>query len=147
MPYYMHLLATATAEATMLRASDRVTRDDLRDGLNRAARDADQALREDYKFSILSPKGSDIHRRIVWVMASSDGISQNVGAISADVNLLAETERAPAVSPQAVGQALRKLQSDEKRCILESRLTGIVRFRNPLMKGFVRVARAVAENV
>jgi hypothetical protein len=119
--------------------------EDLRVGTVKAAKDADQSLRDVYEHAVLSPKGSKIYRRIIWAMAEADSVSLNVGSILSATNAIAVAEGDKPVSPQAVGQALKKLQSEEKRSILESRMTGIVRFREPLMKGYVRVARLIDE--
>ncbi len=141
MPFYLHLLATESAKSALERGSNKVTPEDLRRGSAAAAEDSVLSLREAYEHAILSVKQSAIYRRSIWALAALAGTSHTVAEITTAVNEIAETEGQAAVTPQAVGQALKKLSTQEKGEILETRTMGIYRFHQPLMKGFVRVAR------
>jgi uncharacterized protein len=141
MPYYLHLLAKHAARAAIDVGSPVVELDDLYKGAINAADDADQQLRSAYDHAILSPKGTRIYQRILWAMANLEVAANNVAAISAETNRIALEQADPAVTPQAIGGALRLLASDSKRAIVYQPIPGVYRFRSPLMKGFIRLVR------
>lgn len=141
MPYYLHLLATACAKVALNRDSVKVSDQDLKLGVQAAAADVDHTLREIYEFSAASEKGSHIYRRLIWAMAGMDSVVCNAGAINERANQIAREEGDRDVTPQALGAALKRLTSDDKRAIVVQVLAGNYKFRHPLMKGFVRLAR------
>ncbi len=141
MPYYLHLLATNAAKSAMNRDASQVSPQDLRAGAQAAAADVDHTLRETYEFATASEKGSHIYRRLVWAMASMDSVVCNVGSINELANQIAVAEGDRDVTPQALGAAIRRLTSDDKRAIVAQVLAGNYKFKHPLMKGFVRLAR------
>src|SRR5690606_29894554 len=128
MPYYLHLLATGAARSALERGANSVTTGDVDDAVDRAAKDADQTLRDTYEDAILSSKGSHIYRRLVTAMAQQDDLDVGVAKLTALANEIAKAEQSDPVTPQAVGQALKKLASDEKKNILVLRQTGVYRF-------------------
>ena len=141
MPYYLHLLATnAAREALQLRAPI-VELDDLARGSRRAAREADQQLRDTYEHATLSQKGSSIYKRITWAIANLPKKDNNVADITRETNKIAIDANDETVTPQAIGAALKRLASAEKRNILHHPIPGVYRFTNPLMKGFIRLVR------
>lgn len=141
MPYYLHLLATNCAKCALNRDSAQVYEQDLRNGVQAAAADVDHTLRETYEFATASQKGSHIYRRLIWAMASMDVVVCNAGAINERANQIAMKEGDRDVTPQALGSALKRLTSSEKRTIVVQVLAGNYKFKHPLMKGFVRLAR------
>ena len=140
-PYYLHLLATGAARAALIRDSVAVQDRDLVAGIKAAATDADQSLRKTYDDAVLSVKRSEIYRQILWGLASLPGASHTVAEIAEAANSIAVQEGGTEVTVQAIGQALKKLVTDERRKILIPRAGGIYSFSNPLMKGFVRLLR------
>lgn len=141
MPYYLHLLATNCAKCALNRDSMQVSERDLRNGVQAAAADVDHSLRETYEFAAASQKGSHIYRRLIWAMASMDDVICNAGAINERANQIAAQENDSNVTPQALGAALKRLTSEDKRSIVVQVLAGNYKFKHPLMKGFVRLAR------
>jgi hypothetical protein len=140
-PYYLHLLATASARAALDAGSPTVDMDDLAAGCRDAAAGADELLRETYELAILSNRGSRIYQRIIWGMANLAPKANNVADIRLEVNNIALTEADMPVTAQAVGGALRRLASADKRHIVHQPITGVYSFINPLMKGFIRLLR------
>lgn len=144
MPYYLHLLATSAARAALSRQSNKVQINDLLDGSIVAAQNVDHSLRETYEIAIMSSKGSKIYRRVIWAMASIEGTTCNVGLIVERANALARQDGDSEVSPPAIGTALKRLRSPDKREIVSQVADGVqgaVKFTHPLMKGFVRLSR------
>jgi hypothetical protein len=74
-------------------------------------------------------------------MASLNAISNNVGAIGAITNELALSEGGDGVTTQAIGAALKRLTTAEKREIVVQATTGTYKFSDALMKGFVLLMR------
>lgn len=141
MPYYLHLLAKHSARAAIEVGAPLVELDDLVRGTVAAASDADQQLRAAYEHAILSGKGSRIYQRILWAMANLAPKANTVADISVAANRIATTESDLAVTPQAIGSALKRLASNEKRCIVMKQIAGVYSFSSPLMKGFIRLVR------
>ncbi len=141
MPYYLHLLAKHAARQAIEVGSPLVELDDLSCGAIEAAGDADQQLRETYEHAILSEKGTRIYLRIVWAMANLGPKANNVADISAAANKIATHESDAAVTPQAIGAALKRLASEEKGRIVFQPIAGVYSFSSPLMKGFIRLLR------
>jgi len=140
-PYYLHLLASNAARCALDRGSTNVEMTDLIEGIKAAAADADQSLRRVYEHAILAKRGSDIYRQILWAMAEMMGSSHTVSEVAAQSNQLAVNEGGEPVTVPSVGQALKKLTTAEKQEILVSKAAGFYSFRNPLMKGFVRLVK------
>ncbi|TXD95897.1 AAA family ATPase [Mitsuaria sp. TWR114] len=141
MPFYLHLLATSAVRFALSRDSTTVGAQDLRDATLETAQDLDHSLRETYELAVLSKKGSHVYRRLIWALASLDGSACPVGAIYDRANAIARDEGDEAVSHQALGAAVKRLMSPEKRGIVAQVMAGNYKFKDPLMKGFVRLMR------
>jgi energy-coupling factor transporter ATP-binding protein EcfA2 len=143
MPYYLHLLATNAAAAALDAGASKVNKSHLNQGIQTAAKDADQVLSEAYSQAILSVKGSSIYRYVLWALAAGSGASHKVGDIQELVNQYAADEGLPSVSIQATGQALKKLATEHKGCIVAQSSKFFYMLSHPLMKGYIRLIRRV----
>jgi hypothetical protein len=141
LPYYVHLIAVNAAEVALNRASATVEVSDFERGLKAAARDCDAELSTAYEVAIPSMRESEIYRRIVWAMAEGDARVSPPAAITLRVNAIAAVENDEPVTVQAVGAALKKLIAAKRKSILKKEQSGLYRFSNPLMRGYVRLVR------
>lgn len=140
-PYYLHLIAVNAAKATFERGTTTVSREDYLEGLRKAAQDCDESLRDVYQTAILSVKGSEIYRRVIWAMADIPTSVATVSTISERVNGLALIEGGEEVTVQTVGQAIKRLIDTTKKNILITKDSGFYGFTNPLMRGYIRLER------
>jgi hypothetical protein len=141
MPYYLHLIASNAAKCALERDSAIVQTSDLNKGIKSAAADADHSLRAVYDHAILAKRGSDIYRQILWGLADMPRTAHIASSVATESNRIAVSEGGAEVTVPAVGQALKKLTTDEKRNILMSRTSGYYSFSDPLMKGFVKLMK------
>lgn len=141
-PYYLHLIATNAAKSALERDSALVQAQDYQKALVAAAQDCDEQLRAAYDDAILSVKGSEIYKRIVWSLALENENSITPRGICDRVNAFAVEDGDPEVSVQAVGQALKRLTQARRARIIVNKNPGFFGFSNPLMKGYVRLVRA-----
>jgi hypothetical protein len=123
LPYYLHLLASNAAKIALNRGSTSVEMTDLMAGVRAAAQDADQTLRKVYDHAILAKRGSHIYRQVLWAMAVMAGPAHTVSEVANQSNKIAVAEGGRPVTVQAVGQALNKFVSAEKKYMVVSYAT------------------------
>ncbi len=141
LPYYLHLLASSSARHALSRGSKEVTEADLSEGIKAAAADADETLRTVYEHAILSKNKTEIYRQVLWALSELTWADYSVSHIAAAATRIADAEGTNGVSDATIGRALKKLTTSGKKEILIAKSSGFYRFRNPLMKGFVRLMR------
>jgi Cdc6-like AAA superfamily ATPase len=140
MPYYLHLIATNAARVTLEDGATTVEQTHLNRGIQAAARDADHTLREAYDLAVLSVKGSEIYRYILWALASRSNASHKIADLKPAVDRYAKDEGNNPVSVQAIGQALKALASEKKGSIVSKHGNFFHMLTHPLMKGYIRIA-------
>lgn len=140
-PYYLHLIAVDAARETLKRAGTEVSIGDFEKGIEAAALDCDESLRSVYQTAILSVKHSEIYRLTLWALSDMEASVSPVSTIAERVNELAANEGEKMVSTQAVGQAIQRLMTKEKKVILSNRDKAFYGFTNPLMRGYIRLVR------
>ncbi len=138
-PYFVHLIGRNSAKAALERGSTLIEKAIYEAGLAAAATDCDAELGNEYERAISSSKQSEIYRRIIWSVAKLEQRVVTPQMIVEQVNGMAKGEGDLSVTPQAVGAALKNLV--ERRKILTKESDGLYRFRNPLMRGYVRLVR------
>ncbi|WP_407540849.1 ATP-binding protein [Deinococcus radiomollis] len=138
-PYWVHLLATSSAEICLIRSVKTVNQVEFRLTLSKAAKEAEASLKEDYNLASRSTHGSTIYRRILSALANNDDVSLSLSTVQQDINEKGDK----VVTKQSVGQALIVLTKPERRKIVVREGDGFYKFRNPLMKGYIKVSESL----
>lgn len=141
LPYYLHLLARSACAEALNAKSTEVLPEHYYAGLKQAATDCDEELRQAYEKSARSNRTETL-RRVLWVLANADDTSVATAELAAMVNELAAREKDTGRKLQAVHWALKKLSSSEDS-ILKVPVSQFYQFRNPLMRGYVRLIQEV----
>lgn len=134
-PYWIHLLATSSAESCLLKEIEEVSDLELTEGLVKAANEAEVSLKQDYIVASRSTHKSTIYQRILSAMSRSSNNSLSVGDVHQEVN----RDGSDTASKQSIGQALIALTENPRKRILVNEGDGFYKFRNPLTKGYIKI--------
>jgi|GEM_PF-2633119 len=142
-PYYLHLIAVNSAKVSMLRSSSKVEMGDFTEALELAAEDCDESLRDVYSTAVLSVKASEVYRQILWAMADIPKRVVTTREIYESYCKIVADEGSRPVSIQAIGASIIKLLTIEKKEVISSKNPGFYGFTNPLMRGYIKMERAI----
>ncbi len=134
-PHYLHLLAKWCAREAIERGDTCIRTADLPNGMRRAAKDADNELRESYELATSVPHNGENCRRVLTALAWADRPRMSVADLTLGVN--ANTSRLP-LSKQSVAWALKKLAAPSGGAVVKGDKS-IWRFQQPMMRAFVRL--------
>jgi hypothetical protein len=141
-PFYTHLFCKYCAEEAGQvlqnnpRAKPRVSEAEYRKGLRRAIESAESSLRESYQAAVITVKRkTDMFKYVLWAVANSEETEVQVQDIARNVALLTGTR--PKV--ESLSSYLGTLTKEEKASVLVRVRQGYYRFRNPLMRAYVRL--------
>jgi hypothetical protein len=147
LPYYTHLLCYGAVRGLALAANREnpdtdlagapVGKRELALGLEYAVRNADQSLRAAYEKATVAAKGSLRFRDVLWAAAAANGPVVRTAAIQKNLEKIEGEE----VKVQQFVYHLGLLCDAKKAAPLKKVSKGLYKFRNPLLRGFTRIAR------
>ena len=145
-PHFAHLLGLKLVEAAldrlMRKESQRlaVTSDDYRPAIVAAIKGSMHSLKDAYIRGTETPGvKTQLYRLILEGIAVQDDVEVPLQRILDYINQL---DRPKEIKSQAISPHLGKLVNPEKRNVLERPRTGFYRFRDPMLRAFVRMQLA-----
>jgi AAA domain-containing protein len=113
-----------------------VTSDHLFRGIGNAIEGAETVLRVSYELATVTTwRKTQLFQYLIWGIAMAPDSEVHIDDIVQNMNKLMDNK----ISKSKISYHLGKLQKNEKGKVLTKVRSGVYRFRDPLMRGFVRL--------
>lgn len=133
-PHFCHLLALKCGELAIMRRSKHVDCVDLRDGMRRAAQDAENNLSVMYQTATRSQV--DKYAKVLLASAVINDTEFSASTLRASIHELSGEQ----ISPRGLNRLLNRLVSPDGTCILRRMKAGVYRFNDPRMRSYIFLA-------
>ena len=133
--YYTHLLALKAAEETIADERVVVTKEDLRNAMNKAANDAEGSLKATYDNATRSSRKQEFKNIVIAAALCGDD-----EFTAKDLRDNYSKYTGHEISQNELNNYFSKLISREDKCILKRLGTGVYKFTDPRMASYVRIA-------
>lgn len=140
--YYTHLLALKAAEEAIICERTKVTVNDLKIAMQKAAGDAEGSLKQAYDNAVRSSREKNEFKNII-VAAALCGDDE---FRAMDLRNQYEKYTGNKISQNELNNYFSKLIARDDSCILKRIATGVYRFTDPRMPSYVRIANNLAQN-